>query len=59
MDHIGSLYWLDKNKKALEYKFKVFKYYQKIRNRKKSKEIKNWIESIEPDYFVKKTSKTF
>ena len=56
MGHIGSLYWLDKNKeKALEYKFKVFKYYQKIRNRKKSKEIKNWIESIEPDYFVKKT----
>ena len=52
MDQIGSLYWIDKNKeKALEYKFKVFKYYQKIRNRKKSKEIKKWIESIEPDYF--------
>ena len=52
MDQIGSLYWIDKNKeKALEYKFKVFKYYQKIRNRKKSQEIKKWIESIEPDYF--------
>ncbi len=33
MDHIGNLYWFDKNKdKALEYKFKVFHYYQKIRN---------------------------
>ena len=59
MDHIGSLYWFDKNKdKALEYKFKVFKYYQKIRNRKKSKEIKNWIESIEPDYFTKKSKRS-
>ena len=58
MDHIGSLYWFDKNKdKALEYKFKVFKYYQKIRNRKKSKEVKNWIESIEPDYFIKKSKR--
>ena len=58
MDQIGSLYWIDKNKKkALEYKFKVFKYYQKIRNRKKSKEIKNWIESIEPDYFSKKSKR--
>ena len=59
MDHVGSLYWFDKNKdKALEYKFKVFKYYQKIRNRKKSKEIKNWIESIEPDYFTKKSKRS-
>ena len=58
MDQIGSLYWIDKNKeKALEYKFKVFKYYQKIRNRKKSKEIKNWIESIEPNYFNKKSKR--
>ena len=58
MDHVGNLYWFDKNKdKALEYKFKVFKYYQKIRNRKKSKEIKNWIESIEPDYFTKKSKR--
>ena len=58
MDQIGSLYWIDKNKeKALEYKFKVFKYYQKIRNRKKSKEIKKWIESIEPDYFNKKSKR--
>ena len=58
MDHVGSLYWFDKNKdKALEYKFKVFKYYQKIRNRKKSKEIKNWIESIEPDYFSSKSKR--
>ena len=59
MDHVGNLYWFDKNKdKALEYKFKVFKYYQKIRNRKKSKEIKNWIESIEPDYFTKKSKRS-
>ena len=58
MNHIGNLYWFDKNKdKALEYKFKVFKYYQKIRNRKKTKEVKNWIESIEPDYFIKKSKR--
>lgn len=58
MDQIGSLYWIDENKKkALEYKVKVFKYYQKIRNRKKSKEIKKWIESIEPDYFNKKSKR--
>lgn len=59
MDQIGNLYWLNQNKEeALEYKFKVFKYYQKIRNRKKTKEVKNWIESIEPDYFIKKSKKT-
>ena len=29
----------------------------KWRNRKKSKEVKNWIESIEPDYFIKKSKR--
>ena len=58
MDQIGNLYWINQNKdKALEYKFKVYKYYQKIRNRKKTKEIKNWIESIEPDFFINKSKK--
>ena len=44
MDEIANLYWIDGNKdKALELKYKVYKYYEFNRNRTKLKEIKNWI----------------
>ena len=39
--------------KALELKYKVYKYYEFNRNKTKLKEIKTWILSIDPDYFNK------
>ena len=58
MDEIANLYWIDGNKdKALELKYKVYKYYEFNRNRTKLKEIKNWILSIDPEYFNKQKVK--
>ena len=54
INQLASLYLFDGNKKkALEYKFKVYKYYEFNRNRKKLKETKSWILSVDPNYFDK------
>ena len=54
LDQIANLYLMDNNKeKALEAKFKVFKYYEFNNNKKKSIEAKGWILSVDPNYFDK------
>ena len=54
LDQLASLYLFDGNKeKALEYKFKVYKYYEFNRNKKKLIETKSWILSVDPNYFDK------
>ena len=56
MDELGNLYWFTGNKdKALELKVKVLKYYKYSKNKYQVKKIKNWILSIEPTYFDKKS----
>ena len=58
MDELGNLYWIDGNKeKALELKSKVYKYHEFNRNKLKLKETKEWILSIDPNYFDKKEVK--
>jgi len=58
MDNLADLYWLDGNKvKALELKFKVYKYHEFNRNKDKQKETKKWILSIDPDFFKKEKKK--
>lgn len=54
LDHIGNLYLMIGEKdKALEAKFKVFKYYEYLGNKRKTKETKGWIISVEPNFFDK------
>ncbi|MDB9743728.1 trypsin-like peptidase domain-containing protein [Pelagibacteraceae bacterium] len=54
LNELANLYWFDGNKKkALEYKFIVFKYYEFNRNRLKLRQTKQWILSIDPKYFDK------
>jgi len=54
LDQIASLYLLKGEKeKALDAKFKVFKYYEYIKNKKKQKEAKIWILSVDPKFFDK------
>ncbi|MDP7196104.1 MAG: hypothetical protein QF864_07920, partial [SAR202 cluster bacterium] len=54
LDQLASLYLFDGNKKkALEYKFKVYKYYEFNYNIKKLREAKSWILSVDPNYFDK------
>ena len=54
LDQLGNLYLLTGDKdKALEVKFKVLKYYEYIKNRRKVEEIKGWIISIDPNFFDK------
>jgi len=56
MDELGNLYWFTGNKdKALELKVKVLKHYKYSKNKYQVKKIKNWILSIEPTYFDKKS----
>ncbi len=58
MDELGNLYWIEGNKeKALELKSKVYKYHEFNRNKLKLKETKEWILSIDPNYFDKKKVK--
>ena len=58
MDELGNLYWIEGNKeKALELKSKVYKYHEFNRNKLKIKETKEWILSIDPNYFDKKDVK--
>lgn len=54
LDQLASLHLFDgNNQKAIEYKLKVYKYYEFNRNRKKQKEAKAWILSVDPTYFDK------
>jgi len=54
LDQLASLHLFDGNKdKAIEYKMIVYKYYEFNRNRKKQKQAKAWILSINPKYFDK------
>jgi|APSaa5957512493_1039668.scaffolds.fasta_scaffold04338_3 serine protease Do len=54
INQLAGLYLIDGNKiKALEYKFKVYKFYEFNRNRKKLRETKSWILSVDPKYFDK------
>ena len=54
LDQLASLHLFDGNKElAIEYKLKVYKYHEFNRNRKKQKEAKSWILSVDPKYFDK------
>ena len=58
MDDLADLYWIDGNKdQALNLKYKVYKYHEFNRNKVKLKEIKEWILSIDPNYFEKQKPK--
>mgnify|MGYP001244099487 CR=1 FL=1 len=54
LNQLASLHLFDGNKnKAIEYKLIVYKYYEFNRNRKKQKQSKAWILSVDPKYFDK------
>ena len=54
LNQLASLHLIDGNKeKAIEYKMIVFKYHEFNRNRKKQKQAKAWILSVDPKYFDK------
>jgi len=54
LDELANLYWASGDKeKALEYKFKVYKYHEFNRNQRELKQSKQWILSIDPKYFDK------
>ena len=54
LDQLASLNLFDGNKElAIEYKLKVYKYHEFNRNRKKQKEAKSWILSVDAKYFDK------
>ena len=56
LDQLGNLYLtIDEIEKALEVKFKVLKYYEYINNKRKIKEVKSWIISVDPNYFDEPT----
>ena len=60
MNELGNLYWQIGNKdKALELKSKVLKHHEFNKNKYQVKKIKNWILSIDPNYFKKKQVKGF
>ena len=54
LDELATLYWISGDKeKALEFKFKVYKYHEFNRNKRELKQSKKWILSIDPKYFDK------
>ena len=54
LNELASLHLFDGNKeKAIEYKLIVYKYYDFNQNRKKQKQAKEWILSVDPKYFDK------
>lgn len=54
LDQLATLHLIEGNeKKAIEYKLKVYKYYEFNGNRKKQKQAKSWILSVDPKYFDK------
>ena len=54
VDQLANFYLMNGDEdKALEYKFRVFKYYEFNRNKKKLRETKSWILSVDSSYFDK------
>ena len=54
LNQLANLHLFNGNKeKAIEYKLKVYKYYEFNKNRKKQKQSKAWILSVDPKYFDK------
>ena len=54
LDELANLHWASGDKKkALEFKIKVYKYYEFNRNQRELKKTKQWILSIDPKYFDK------
>ena len=54
LNQLAGLHLFAGNKEqAIEYKLKVYKYYEFNRNRKKQKQAKAWILSVDPKYFDK------
>ena len=54
LDQLASLHLINGDKvKAIEYKLKVYKYFDFIGNKKKRDEAKSWILSVDPKYFDK------
>ena len=54
LDQIANLYLLNGDKeKAIEAKYKVFKYHEYNRNKKRAREAKSWIVSVDPKFFDK------
>ena len=54
LNQLASLYLFEGNKeKAIEYKLKVYTYYDFNRNKKKQKQAKAWILSVDPKFFDK------
>ena len=54
LNQLAGLHLFDGNKdQAIQYKLKVYKYYEFNRNRKKQKQAKVWILSVDPKYFDK------
>lgn len=54
LDQLASLHLFEGNKeKAIGYKMIVYKYYEFNRNKKKQKQAKAWILSVDPKYFDK------
>ena len=54
VDQLANFYLMNGDEdKALEYKFRVLKYYEFNRNKKKLKETKSWILSVDSSYFDK------
>ena len=54
LNQLASLHLFDGNKnKAIEYKLIVYKYYKFNKNRKKQKQAKAWILSVNPKFFDK------
>ena len=52
LNQLANLHLFNGNKeKAIEYKLKVYKYYEFNKNRKKQKQSKAWILSVDPKYF--------
>jgi|TARA_B100000959_G_scaffold162246_1_gene169914 tetratricopeptide (TPR) repeat protein len=58
MNQLGNLHWQIGNKdKALELKSKVLKHYEFSKNKYQAKKIKQWILTVDPNYFKKKQTK--
>ena len=58
MDELANLYLIVGNKdKALELKFKVYKYHEFNRKKSKLKQLRQWIISVDPNYFKKEKAK--
>ena len=59
LDSLANLYWLnDRQKEAIALKYKLYQYFTETRNFYQSKKVKNWLLSIDPNFFNKKWKQT-